>query len=71
MHRKNFSLNRKHLFSAGINLFILVCASFACTANSWSTDELEVFDAVEEIKQNLYTLLKVSQVCESWSVEKR
>ena len=30
---------------------------------SWHSDELEVFDAVEEIKQNFYTLLDVAQVC--------
>lgn len=29
---------------------------------AWNTDELEVFDAVEEVKQNFYTLLDVHPV---------
>ena len=28
----------------------------------WNTDEMEIFDAVEEIEQNFYDVLGISQV---------
>lgn len=45
-----------------ITLIFLLLVSLFCSAHSWNNDELEVFDAVDEIKQNFYTLLNVSQV---------
>ena len=35
---------------------------FTENVKSWNTDELEVFDAVDEIKKNFYLLLDVSPV---------
>lgn len=35
---------------------------FTKNAKSWNSDELEVFDAVDEIKKNFYVLLEVSPV---------
>lgn len=35
---------------------------FIENVKSWNTDELEVFDAADEIKQNFYGLLNVSPV---------
>lgn len=36
------------------------------TANAWDNDELEVFDVVEEVNQNFYEVLGVSQVSPSF-----
>lgn len=33
--------------------------------SAWDQDELEIFDLVEEINQNFYTVLKVDQVSKS------
>lgn len=34
--------------------------------NAWDNDELEVFDVVEEVNQNFYEVLGVTQVCPSF-----
>lgn len=31
--------------------------------SAWDQEELEIFDLVEEINENFYTVLKVNQVC--------
>lgn len=40
-------------------------AIFLCclvTANAWDQEQLEIFDLVEEINANFYTVLNVEQV---------
>lgn len=32
------------------------------SAQAWDSDQLEIFDLVEEVNQNFYNLLNVSQV---------
>lgn len=33
------------------------------SSSAWDNDELEVFDVVEEVNQNFYDVLGVTQVC--------
>lgn len=40
---------------------ILLYLSIHC-ASAWDTEELEIFDLVEEINQNFYNVLGVQQV---------
>lgn len=44
-------------------LFLLVIVS-ADIASAWDQDDLDIFDLVEEINDNFYTVLKVQQVIE-------
>ncbi len=43
-------------------LAILIYLSIHCVY-AWDTEELEIFDLVEEINQNFYNVLGVQQVC--------
>lgn len=45
---------------AAISLLIL---SLNTICHAWDTEELEIFDLVEEINQNFYTVLNVEKVC--------
>lgn len=39
--------------------------TFLCCCNcalAWDSEQLEVFDVVEEVKENFYNLLNISQV---------
>lgn len=42
-----------------IALFTLLCVD---NVSAWDQDELEIFDLVEEINQNFYSILKIDQV---------
>lgn len=44
--------------------FFLLFAVGASNVSAWDQEELEIFDLVEEINENFYTLLKVQQVIE-------
>lgn len=46
-----------------IKIFIILISA-KCIL-TWDSEQMEVFDLVEEVKQNFYELLNVSQV--SWS----
>lgn len=41
---------------------ILLLISSAICVQSWDTEELEIFDLVEEIKVNFYELMGIQQV---------
>lgn len=49
---------------AGVYLFVwLIISSFLVrTTEAWDSDELELFDLVEEINTNFYQLLGITQV---------
>jgi hypothetical protein len=36
------------------------------SVTAWDSEQLEVFDVVDEVKENFYTLLNVSQVSEKY-----
>ncbi len=59
-------ISRMYIFTlvTGENLLLVTLIQMLClhVTYSWHADELEVFDAVEEIKQNFYVLLEVPQV---------
>lgn len=40
-------------------------------SHAWDNDELEVFDVVEEVNQNFYDVLGVTQVISSTNIFKR
>lgn len=44
----------------------VILIGLACSAAAWDTEELEIFDLVEEINQNFYELLGVAQVIDRW-----
>lgn len=45
-----------------MNLYLLIiCLNLGCSYG-WDSDQLEVFDVVDEVKINFYELLNVSQV---------
>lgn len=47
-----------------LNLKYLILATvLICGVHSWDHQELEIFDLVEEINENFYTVLGISQVC--------
>lgn len=46
-------------------LAILIYLTINC-ASAWDTEELEIFDLVEEINQNFYTVLGVQQVLQKF-----
>lgn len=46
-------------------LFLLVIVS-ADIASAWDQDDLDIFDLVEEINENFYTVLDVQQVIKSF-----
>ena len=39
-------------------LLVIFCGQ----VRSWDTDELEIFDVVEEVNENFYTVMGISQV---------
>ena len=41
---------------------VLVFFNLCDISSAWDTDELEVFDVVEEVNQNFYELMGISQV---------
>lgn len=43
-------------------LKFLLALIWLTTASAWDGDELEVFDAVEEVNQNFYNLLGIERV---------
>lgn len=43
-------------------LWLLCVCCFTSFAVAWDNEQLEVFDVVEEVNQNFYTLLGVPQV---------
>lgn len=45
-----------------VNITILLLIVSAIGVRSWDTEELEIFDLVEEIKVNFYELMGISQV---------
>ena len=46
------------------NLFapLIILAVIINSTNAWDSAEMEIFDAVEEINQNFYEVLGISQV---------
>lgn len=49
----------------GLIGFLAFVALFVDNVSAWDQDELEIFDLVEEINQNFYSILKVDQVITS------
>lgn len=41
---------------------VIVCLTLVTSATAWDDDDFEVFDVVEEVNQNFYELLGVTQV---------
>lgn len=54
-------MNTPKLF--GSLLLLIVCVGIV---TAWDQEELEIFDLVEEINENFYTVLKVQQVIEGF-----
>lgn len=48
---------------AGVFCFLSVFLLCVGNARAWDQEQLEIFDLVEEINENFYTVLKVNQVC--------
>lgn len=46
----------------GLIGFLAFVTLFVDNVSAWDQDELEIFDLVEEINQNFYSILKVDQV---------
>lgn len=44
--------------------FLILVVISVDIASAWDQDELDIFDLVEEINENFYTVLKVQQVIE-------
>lgn len=44
--------------------FFLLLIVSADVVSSWDQDDLDIFDLVEEINENFYTVLKIQQVIE-------
>lgn len=44
--------------------FLLLFGVSVGIVSAWDQEELEIFDLVEEINENFYTILKVQQVIE-------
>lgn len=45
-----------------MRVIIIVFLAYAASAAAWDDDDFEVFDVVEEVNQNFYELLGVTQV---------
>lgn len=43
-------------------VYLLACLMPIAPAVAWDSDQLEIFDLVEEINQNFYTVFNISQV---------
>lgn len=43
-------------------LIVFVLLANTCDVFAWDSEELEVFDVVEEVNQNFYEFLNISQV---------
>lgn len=48
-----------------VNLLSFLGLFVLCIENAyaWDQEEFEIFDLVEEINENFYSILKVNQVC--------
>ena len=57
-----FLLNIMNKLSIILAIFVLINSTKA-----WDTEELEIFDLVEEIKENFYTILGVNQVSDQFN----
>lgn len=45
---------------------LLFCLPYLNIVGAWDSEQLEVFDVVDEVKENFYELLNVTKVsCES------
>ncbi|KAL0268482.1 UNVERIFIED_CONTAM: hypothetical protein PYX00_010410 [Menopon gallinae] len=51
-------------------VFIVVVAKSSYPVNCWDSEELELFDLVEEVNQNFYTLLEVKQDADAKVIKK-
>nr|XP_018902616.1 PREDICTED: dnaJ homolog subfamily C member 1 [Bemisia tabaci] len=49
--------------------FLLIWSLFSCVS-AWDSDELEVFDVVEDVKENFYTLLQVPKDANLQAIKK-
>lgn len=47
-------------YKTNITIFLLIASAIG--VQSWDTEELEIFDLVEEIKVNFYELMGIQQV---------
>lgn len=43
--------------------YLIILTILICGVKSWDHQELEIFDLVEEINENFYTVLGINQVC--------
>lgn len=43
--------------------YLIVLTVLICGVHCWDHQELEIFDLVEEINENFYTVLGINQVC--------
>ncbi|CAB0006324.1 unnamed protein product [Nesidiocoris tenuis] len=53
---------------ATISIFVFLCCPF--TSNAWDSEDLEVFDVVEEVGQNFYEMLDISPDADSKAVKR-
>ncbi|XP_072382104.1 uncharacterized protein F54F2.9 [Diabrotica undecimpunctata] len=49
--------------------YILFQVYVIVSVNAWDTEQLEVFDAIEEVKQNFYEILNVSKDAENYEIK--
>lgn len=43
-------------------IFVLLCLPYFNIIHAWDSEQLEVFDVVDEVKENFYQLLNISKV---------
>lgn len=46
----------------GLLSLLILCVVYFDSVSAWDQEEFEIFDLVEEINQNFYSVLKVEQV---------
>lgn len=44
-------------------ILVLVLTMSLKMVQGWDSEQLEVFDVVDEVKENFYSLMNISQVC--------
>lgn len=49
-------------FIGNLSLLAVLAAVLVDNASAWDQEEFEIFDLVEEINENFYSVLKIEQV---------
>lgn len=46
-----------------LGVVMMLAGMLSCaTAHGWGSDDMEIFDLVEEVNENFYTLMQINQV---------